>query len=162
MGFFDKMKNFVGGHGVKASITEVENQEPGSVTFPLADSVMKFQVAVESEKEITILSHDFEVYVERKTEDDEKTVLIAEDSHGADTEIIGGDITWPYVLKPGDTIEDGCCIVDVDIAETLGKMGIGADAAIDDPNYRFFVKFTADVKGSPMDAEAEVDFQPLR
>ncbi|MFH1810030.1 MAG: hypothetical protein ABIJ09_14890 [Pseudomonadota bacterium] len=159
MGFFDKVKHFAGGHGVKARITEIERQDPGSVQFPLTDSVMKFNITVEGEKEATVLAHDFEVWIERTTQGSERIVQVASDRHDASTDIIGADIKWPYALAPGRPITDGCCIGDVDLAAALKKMDVSDPTqALNSPDYRFFVKFVADVKGSPMDAEATADF----
>jgi hypothetical protein len=161
VGLFDKIKHFAGGHGVKASITRVERQSPGSVSFPFTDSVMKFNIEVTGDKEVTILNHRFEVWVERTEEENERIIEVAGESHDESTDIIGGDVKWPYELAPGQVIKDGCCILDVDLGATLRKIGVDdPTTAIDDPNYRFFVKFIADVKGSPMDAEAECDFTP--
>lgn len=160
MGFLDKLKHFAGGHGVKVEITSVERQAPSSVTFPLTDSVMKFQVRVTGDKEVTVLSHDFVVYAERTTKDNPRLIEVARDSHDEKTDILGANIKWPYTLAPGQVVEDGCCITNVDLTNALRKMDVhDPGSVLSDPNYRFFVKFIADVKGSPMDPEASVDFR---
>ena len=67
------------------------------------------------------------------------------------------------LLAPGQTVQDGCCICDVDLAKALRQMDANdLRAAIHDPSYHFYVKFTADVKGSPMDAEATQEIQVIR
>lgn len=159
MGCLDKVKHFAGGHGVKARITTVERQDPQGAVFPLTDSVMKFNVEIEGEKEATVLAHDFEVWIERTTEGNQRIVQVASDRHDQSTDIIGADLKWPYVITPGQPITDGCCIGDVDLTAALRKMDVSDPlAALHNPDYRFFVKFVADVKGSPMDAEATSDF----
>ena len=55
MGFFDKAKSFFGGHGVKVEITRLERQDPGSVTFPITDSVFKGNYRVSAEKAATAM-----------------------------------------------------------------------------------------------------------
>jgi hypothetical protein len=160
MGLFDKVKHFAGGHGVTAKIVTVERQDPKSATFPIGDSVMKFNVEVQGDKEVTVLAHKFEVWAERKSETNPRLMLVATDVHDEKTDIIGGDVKWPYNLQPGSVIRDGCCISEVDLRNTLKKMDVSdPDSAIGDPSYRFFVKFIADVKGSPMDASAESNFK---
>lgn len=158
VGFLDKIKHFVGGHGVKSSITRIERQDPSSATFPITDTVMKFNVEVTGDKEVIILNHQFEVWIERTEPENERIISVAEDTHDESTDIIGGDVKWPYTLSPGQVVKDGCCITDVEIDKTLREIGVSDPRSIiDNPHYRFFVKFTADVKGSPMDAEAEFD-----
>ena len=39
MGFFDKVKTFVGSHGCTVEIAELERQAPGACQFPVGDSV---------------------------------------------------------------------------------------------------------------------------
>ena len=91
-------------------------------------------------------------------DDIRRIISVAEDTHDESTDIIGGDVKWPYTLSPGQVVKDGCCITDVEIDKTLREIGVSDPRSIiDNPHYRFFVKFTADVKGSPMDAEAEFD-----
>lgn len=158
MGLWDKIKLFFGGHGVEATLTEVEGQNPNHVEFCISDSVVKGSVQVTGTKEVEILAHEYEVYAECLLEDEERVILVAEDRHDKTTDIIGGDIKWPYTLKPGQVIEDSFCIVNVDMEEALNEMGIyDTDYVIDHPYYRFYVKFSADVKGTALDAESEVD-----
>jgi hypothetical protein len=158
MGFWDKVKLFFGGHGVTAEFTEIEGQSVrGDVYFPVTDTVLKGHVRITGTKEVTILSHDYEVYLEENDEDGE-SVLVAEDSHDASTDIIGGDLTWPYTLKPGDVIEDSFCITDVDLEEACAQLGIDDPYyVVDHSYYRFYVKFTADVKGTALDADDEFE-----
>jgi len=157
MGLLDKLKHFAGGHGVKSQITRIENQDPEGATFPVGDSVMKFNVLVTAEKdEVTILKHDYEVWIERTKEEDGRCELIARDTHDKETDIIGADIKWPYVLAAGETAEDGCCIGDVDVKQAMKKLDI---ESIEDAEYRFYVRFIADVKGSPLDSTVEASIK---
>jgi hypothetical protein len=155
MSFFDKVKHFAGGHGVKATITEIERQPPESAKFPLGDSVLKFNVEVTGDKQVTILAHVFAFYAERKGEDSPRLIEVAVERHDQSTEIFGAKVKWPYELEPGRVVRDGCCMTSVDLKKALGEMGVhDVRDALNDSRYEFFVKFTADVKGSPMDAQA--------
>ncbi len=163
MGFFDKVKHFAGGHGVKAKITQIERQDPASARFAAGDSVIKFNVEVSGEKPVTILAHVFAFYVERKSETNPRLIEVAAERHDETTEIYGSKVKWPYELEPGEPVRDGCCIGGVDLAKALREMDANdLRAAINDPSYHFYVKFTADVKGSPMDAEATQAIQVIR
>lgn len=155
MGIFDKVKHFVGGHGVSAKITKVERQSPEHVTFSVTDSVMKFRVEVSSEKEVQILSHLFEVYLARTTSGNEAEERIASDIVDADHQVHGAPYSMPYTLKAGETVSDGCCIVNVDIPAAIKKLGATEEQVLHGAHYRCFVRFTADVKGSPVDPKAE-------
>ena len=37
MGFLDKAKGFMGGHGLKVEITRIERQDPSAARFPVKD-----------------------------------------------------------------------------------------------------------------------------
>ena len=74
MSFFDKVKHFAGGHGVKATITQIEGHDLESAKFPVTDSVLKFNVEVTGEKEVTVLAHVFSVWVERKSEENPRLI----------------------------------------------------------------------------------------
>ncbi|MFN7145701.1 MAG: hypothetical protein ACK4YP_18135 [Myxococcota bacterium] len=158
MGFFDKVRDFAGGHGVKATFTRVERQDPASARFPVTDSVVKANVEVTGDKEQVVLAHVYEVYAECKAEGKLRLIKVAEDRHDASTKIIGGEVTWPYTLAPGQVVRDGCCIIRVDLAKAFREMGVNDPAeAVGNKDYRVFLRFTADVKGSPMDARVEAD-----
>ena len=148
MGFLDKVKHFAGGHGVKASITAIERQDPQDARYPVTDSVMKFQVEVEGEKEATVLAHVFSLYAERKGETNPRLIEVASERHDEKTDIYGSRVKWPYQLKPGEAVQDGCCITNVDLATALLEMGDSdVRAALHDSSYAFYVKFTADGQG---------------
>ena len=40
MGFLDKAKNFMGGHGVKVAHVVIERQEPQGASLPIGDTVV--------------------------------------------------------------------------------------------------------------------------
>jgi hypothetical protein len=60
--------------------------------------------------------------------------------------------TWPYDMAAGDTKEDGFCCTSIDIPEATKKLSSRCE------DLKFYVRVTADVKGTPMDAEAKVPF----
>lgn len=160
MGFFDKVKTFVGEHGCKVEITSLERQAPGAVQFPINDSVFKGNFRVTATKPCTVLAHKVEVCVMKKHPDGrEEVVVLAEDSHDAKNQVIGLDYQWPYEMKAGDVKEDGFCAGGLDIPGALTKLGFAnPTAAIGAANLTWYVRVLADVKGTPMDADAKANF----
>ena len=172
MGLFDKMtknlkgkmSNLAGKHGVTVTATEIERQtpdanNPAAVQFPITDSVVKGRFTVQGEKEVTILSHTVEVYAaicDETGEDNEREILLASDT--VKEQIIGSDLAFPYVLQPGQTIEDSFCVIEVDVVKALEELEYDdEDEALGDDSLYLFVRIIADVKGTPMDAETEVE-----
>jgi len=161
MGLFDKATTFFGGHGCKVEVTELEKQHPGSVSFPLTDSVVKGRFRVTASKPCTVLAHLIQICVTKKHPDGrEEEVVMAEEKYDAANEVIGSDFKFPYQLAAGQSQDDSFCAVNVDIPETLKGLGFAdAAASVDSTQLKFFVRVTADVKGTPLDADAIVPFK---
>ena len=153
MGFFDKIKNLVGGHGVSVFITEIEREQPASATFPVSDSVLKGRIGVHFAKDAEILNHGFRLTAILEDEGTYRTVEIAEEKN--EGEIIGSDVSWPYVGKGGEVIHDSFCMIRIDIPAAMRQLGLEPDAAFNDPRVRLELKVWADVKGTPVDASAK-------
>lgn len=160
MGFFDKIKTFVGEHGCKVEITSLEHQDPAAMKFPVGDSVLKGNFKVTATKPCTVLAHKVEVCVMKKHPDGrEEVVVLAEDSHDEQNQVVGLDYKWPYEMKPGDVKEDGFCAVNLDCVGALRRLGFdNPSSAVNAPNLTWYVKVLADVKGTPMDADAKANF----
>jgi len=159
MGLFDKLKTMAGKHGCTVEITSIEGQDPSDVTFPIMDSVVKGKYNVCATNDCTILSHIHEFIVEYKMNENDFTdsKIIAEDENDKNTEIIGSDMKWPYQLGAGKSISQSFSIVNVDISAVLKELGISdPQAAIDSKKVNFFVRVTADVKGTLIDCECKV------
>jgi len=156
MGFFDKAKSFFGGHGVKVEITRLERQDPAGATFPIGDSVFKGNWKVITEKACTVLSHTHELVVKKTFADDrEEEIVVSEDTHDADTDIMGDPLKWPYDLAAGATVEDSFLLDEIDLPKVFRRLGYNDPLdALADSNVEVFFRATADVKGSPFDPSA--------
>lgn len=156
MGFFDKAKSFFGGHGVKVEITRLERQDPDAVTFPITDSVFKGNYRITAEKPSTVLAHIHEVIVKKKHADGrEESVTVGSDRHDETTDIYGCELKWPYEMKAGQTVEDSFLISDIDLPKVFRRLGYNPpEDALVDGSVEVFCRITADVKGSPFDAES--------
>jgi len=157
MGFFDKAKNFLGGHGVKVEITRIERQAPSEARMPMTDTVVKGTCRITTEKDCIVLAHKFEFLAKYKKEDLEQEHVFARDQHDASTDIIGGDIKWPYDLAAGKSVEDPFMVMmDDNILTQLRRLGFGNPVeAIQKGEVQFFLRAIADVKGSPFDPKGD-------
>ena len=107
MGFFDKAKNFFGGHGTKVEITRLERQPVEAACFPVTDSVFKGNMRVTAEKESLVLKHVMSLVLLVESGDAEKPdqeIELSKEIHDESTEIIGGDVSWPYTLEAGKSV----------------------------------------------------------
>lgn len=158
MGFFDKAKNFMGGHGVKVRHTIIERQDPTAATLPLTDSVVKGKFEVTADKPCTVLSMKAEVYLEAKHSDGrEEIIALGEDVFPAPHVHRQDDmVKYPYELAAGASVEDFFIIsMDTTIPDALAKRHLSAD------KVKLVIKTTVDVKGSPFDPEAKNELRIL-
>lgn len=161
MGFFDKVKQFVGGKNMASvAITVIERQPAESATFPVTDSVLKGTMVITAQQECTLLATKYEVwlYLKKDGEQLESPCLVrAEKDPDPNVSYSDSCLKMPCDLKPGQIITQPWMVSDVDLPRILASNGFAdADAATRDPRVRLVVKCIADVKGSPFDPSAEV------
>jgi len=159
MGWFDKMKTALGGHGVQVEALSVERQPvSGDIRFPLKDTVIKGQFRVNFGSNQEVLAHEVQFVAQKKHDNGyEEQIVLGTDRHDAKNQVFGAAVQPPYTAGPGRVVEDGFCIIDVDIPTALVKLGyIHPLFALNDEKVSFFVKITADVKGTILDADATV------
>jgi hypothetical protein len=158
MGFFDKAKSFLGGHGVKVQLTRIERQPASDAQMPIGDTVIKGNFDVTTEKACTVLSHEFALIAVYKNDEGlEQTHTLGKAAHDASTDIIGGNIKWPYELAAGASVSDAFLIhMNDDIPTQLRKLGFGDPASVvSSGTVKFKLRVIADVKGSPFDPKSE-------
>jgi hypothetical protein len=158
MGFFDKAKHFMGGHGVKVEIVKIERQAPSEARMPMTDTVVKGTCRIVTEKDCNVLAHTFEFVVKHKNKEGIDTEqVIARDRHDEKDDIMGGSIKWPYDLPANTPIEDPfSMIMKENIPTVLRNLGYANPVdAINTGAVKFFLRATADVKGSPFDPKGE-------
>jgi hypothetical protein len=154
MGFFDKAKSFLGGHGVKVRHLIIEQQEPNAVQLPIADTVVKGSFNVSAEKPCTVLSMESRFCMEVKHADGrvEEVVLGQDVFPEPNTSRSDDMVKYPYELAGGRAVEDFFNIImETDIPTALQERNLTAG------QVRFFVKTSVDVKGSPFDPETVND-----
>ena len=157
MGWFDKVSTFFGGHGVAIKATSIERMPPDQAFLPVGDSVIKGQYEITFDKEVEVLAHIAEFFVMKKHADGrEEQILLGDDRQDADQQVIGAEINAPYTAKKGQVVKTGFCIIRVDIPATLRQLGYANDSDATKPELSFYVRLTADVKGTILDADCKV------
>jgi hypothetical protein len=152
MGFFDKARTFFeASNMVSLEFLEVEGVAPGEVRFPLGDSAIKGRYRVTGLRDCVVVRHIARMCSRMPEKDGSLGTVIAEETHDAQNAVIGLGYTWPYPLRAGQTVEDGFCIVQIDLPAQLRRYGLAGV----DPRVEFFVKVVIDVQGSPFDPEFE-------
>lgn len=150
MGFLDKAKHFLGGHGVKVKHTDIERQDPNQVSMPMTDSVVKGKFSVSAEKDCEVLSMKASFLAEFIHPDGrvEEVVLGADTFPDPYTSRSDDMLKYPYKLKGGAEQEDFFIIsMQQDIPSLLSSKNWPKE------KVRFFVKTMVDVKGSPFDPD---------
>ena len=156
MGFFDKAKNFLGGHGVKVQHLVIERQDPTAASLPIGDTVVKGKFKVTAEKPCTVLSMKAEFCMEVKHADGRvENVVLGKDVYPeAHTSRSAEMVQYPFELGGGNQVEDFFNIImDSDIPTHLQQRNLQAH------QVRFFIKTMVDVKGSPFDPETSNDIR---
>lgn len=154
MGFFDKLKNFFGGHGVSVVLTELEGASPDAAQLPLTDSVLKGRIEVHSKRSVEILKHGFRLTAILRDGEEYRTAMIAEEFN--EGEITGSDVSWPYTTNPDEVVQDSFCIIRIDIPSAMEKLGLEPDAAINDERVSIELQVWADVAGTLLDASTKI------
>lgn len=154
MGFFDNVKNFVGGHGVTVKITDIEDSVPEDANLYFLSTELMGEFEVHITKQATILSHDFRLTAYFKDEGVSKSVIVADGKNKTEYE------------TEDEVIVDSFILTGIDLADAMRRLELDADAAVNDPRISFELQVWADVKGTPIDASAKapitvVDVEPV-
>lgn len=151
MGFFDKAKHFMGGHGVKVQHTIIERQDAlRTVNLPIGDTVVKGTFHVTSEKPCEVLSMKSSFLAEFIHPDGRvESLTLGEDVFPQANASRSDDMQkYPYTLEAGAQTKDYFLIhVEPDISAQLSKKGWSRE------KVRFYVRTMVDVKGSPFDPD---------
>lgn len=153
MGFFDKVKTFVGGSSmVTVEFLDIERQPPATAQLPIGDSVIKGRYRIKAEKDCTVLRHVAEFRTRCVERDGTLGTMHVDSIEDVNHQVLGAPYQFPYDLKAGQTMDAGFLISPIDVRGFLSRAyGIGAMQ----PNVECFVKIIVDVKGSPFDPEFE-------
>lgn len=152
MGVMDKVKYFMGGHGVTVTHTTIERLPPEEAILPFGDTVLEGTFTVKTVKPCEVLSMRTTFFAEKSFPDGHVEELFLGQAvyphHGVSR--TPDMLQYPYTLEAGGSTDDGFIItLPEDIPTLLTKRGWESDGV------HFFVKTMVDVKGSPFDPEAK-------
>jgi hypothetical protein len=152
MGFFDKVKTFAGGAStVEIEFTSIERQPPAEAAMPIGDSVIKGNYRITAKKECTVLAHLAELRTRCGDKDGTLGTVRSKDANDENNQVMGAPYQFPYDMKPGDTMDAGFILVNIDVPSYYRAYGVEPK----DPSVEVFLKVIVDVKGSPFDPSAE-------
>ncbi len=154
MGFFDKMKKFVGGKNTATvEVTAINGMAPTSATINISDGTVRGSMSVTAQQDCTMLAMKYDV------------ILRTQNAEGQWSDISVGsnkDVA-KQVMATGQVFTKDWIINGVDVETYLRNQSHDdMTAVLGNPKIKLVVLCTADVEGSPFDpnAEAEVRIGP--
>lgn len=154
MGFFDKVKKFVGGKNTATvEITSINGMAPASAVIAISDGSCRGSMAVTAQQDCTMLAMKYDVLLRTQ----------GAEGQWSDISVGSGKDVATQQLKTGQVITQDWEIHGVDVETYLRNQSYDDMAAVvTHPKIKLVVRCVADVEGSPFDpsAEAEVRIGP--
>jgi hypothetical protein len=155
MGFFDKVKKFVGGKNTATvTITSINGMAPTDAVIAISDGTVRGSMTVTAQQDCTMLAMKYDVLLRTQNEQGKWGDI----SVGS-----GKDVARPVQMTTGQVITQDWVIHGVDVETYLRNQSYDdMGAVVSHPKVKLVVLCTADVEGSPFDpnAEAEVRIGP--
>lgn len=146
MGFFDKIKKFVGKTGVELDYTWIETP------FPFGDPMIKATIRVKASDTVTVngITGTF-LAVRTNAEDEEEEIILGEEFQEADenhtTERNGEWVpVYPCTIQAGEEETFGYFVEDLDLAESLAKWGVDSPESAKIKGVKFIFRGEVDIK----------------
>lgn len=152
MGLFGSVKNFFGGHGIKANFTRIEQQDPAvDVQFCVTDSCIKANFDIVASSDAKLLSTSLRFICEKTFSDGKKKrMVLCEEAHHDGT--FADEVPFPHGLKAGETLTESWVLTGFDVPKKLKTMGYSdLPKAIRAKELKFYLEGVADIEGSPFD-----------
>lgn len=147
MGFFDKLKKFVGKTDVKLDFQWIENP------FPFGDPMIKATLRVKAEGDaVTIIGNSATFYAKRTNDDgQEEEIILGEDGNDVnDCASVERNGEWgkefPDTIEGGGESSYGFFVDDMDLAKSLAPWGVTDAESAKIKGIKFYFKAEADVK----------------
>ena len=154
MGFFDKVKKFVGGKNTATvTITSINGMTPGDAVIAISDTTCRGTMTVTAQQDCTMLAMKYDVLL--RTQNEQGT--------WGDISVGSGKDVATVKMTTGQVITQEWVIHGVDVETYLRNQSYDdMGAVVNHPKVKLVVLCTADVEGSPFDpnAEAEVRIGP--
>ena len=149
MGFFDKMKKFVGGKNTATvEITAINGMTPTSATIAISDGTVHGSMSVTAQQDCTMLAMKYDV------------LLRTQNAEGqwSDISVGSGKDVARLQMTTGQVFAKDWIINGVDIETYLRNQSYDdMTAVLGHPKIKLVVRCTADVEGSPFDPNAEAE-----
>jgi hypothetical protein len=154
MGFFDKMKKFVGGKNTATvEITAINGMTPSSAVIAISDGTVRGSMSVTAQQDCTMLAMKYDVLLRTQNAEGQWSDI----SVGSHKDVARMD------MVTGQVFAKDWVITGVDVETYLRNQSYDdMGAVVGHPKIKLVVRCTADVEGSPFDpnAEAEVRVGP--
>jgi hypothetical protein len=140
MGFFDKLKKFVGKTGVELDYEWIENP------FTFTDPMIKATLRIKTSEDVTILGSTGTFYAQRKGDDDLNEEIVLGEEECSDIEKDGDYQKFPQLVEAGGVRTCAFFVSDMDLVKSLGKWGVDSPESARIKGVKFFFKGEVDVK----------------
>ena len=149
MGFFDKMKKFVGGKNTATvEITNINGMTPTGATIALSDGTVRGSMSVTAQQDCTMLAMKYEVLLRTQN---------AEGGWG-DISVGSNKDLAKTQMTAGQVLSTNWIINDVDVQTYLRNQSYDdMTLVLGHPKIKLVVRCIADVEGSPFDPSAEAE-----
>ncbi len=149
MGFFDKMKKFVGGKNTATvEITAINGSTPASATIAISDGTVRGSMLVTAQQDCTMLAMKYDVLLRTQNAEGQWSDI----SVGSNKDLNRQD------MKTGQVITQDWVINGVEVETYLRNQSYDDMGAVPGhPKIKLVVRCIADVEGSPFDPNAEAE-----
>lgn len=149
MGFFDKMKKFVGGKNTATvAITSINGMAPTSAVIAISDGTVRGSMTVTAMQDCTMLAMKYDVLLRTQ----------GAEGQWSDISVGSGKDVASRTMTTGQVITQDWVIQGVDVETYLRNQSYDdMGAVVNHPKIKLVVRCIADVEGSPFDPNAEVE-----
>ncbi|MBA3545092.1 MAG: hypothetical protein H0T76_01275 [Nannocystis sp.] len=149
MGFFDKMKKFVGGKNTATvEITAINGTAPTGATINISDGTVRGSMSVTAQQDCTMLAMKYDVILRTQSAEGQWSDI----SVGSNKDVAR------QVMATGQVFTKDWIINGVDVETYLRNQSYDdMTAVLGHPKIKLVVRCTADVEGSPFDPNAEAE-----
>ncbi len=149
MGFFDKVKKFVGGKNTATvAITSINGMAPTSAVIAISDGTVRGSMMVTAQQDCTMLATKYDVLLRTQ----------GAEGQWSDISVGSGKDVVRHSMTTGQVFTQDWVINGVDVETYLRNQSYDdMGAVVGHPKIKLVVCCTADVEGSPFDPNAETE-----
>lgn len=152
MGFWRKVKHFMGGHGVAVRPISVDGRDPEGARIGLDATGLTGRFEVTCTGEAMILSHRIRLFLVVDTDEGQRSVTLADDPGRP----VAPEHSAPHAIEAGEAVLIDFELTDLDIAGALAAWFDPPEAGVGDPRVTLALRLEVDVEKAAVDAAARV------